>query len=792
MNGKHFTFLAGALLMFAACSEDVSELGQTGSANDPLADYDGPLNVSIQFGNTTRTSTVFENGGYDAYVGNHPYPVTTFNPKDTVGIVQVSTSTKGVSQVFNFMAVTSDGGATWTVKDVNGQNAMVRHFIGRENTYFAYSPYVSGGLNDAADFLLSSLPSVDMTKFNEYCDSIGVENVPTPACSFFEPLIDRVLETHKDQSQWANFNACDLIGARGVCTTDESARTATLSFSMNHLLALDILALKKWDGRLTIYGTYDTWVAPDKTIWRMKQQMKPTVVSANVAEPMFPNVGKIEANTQPVVDLDGNPLGGYAPAFEGLGNWYHDTTVGADTCRFYLQLVKCCVPRNQYGYANSAAAGGWLVDIPPVPAGHYVVVGNPYFRFFREKNFTPREENTAGTTWRQTWKEYYSNRPYTWTYEDILFPNVAELYDYDHVLEVGDQLLANGNIAKANTGQTGVGTVKWIAYAPKPWLNMSSTYQKWNQYYFINNFVVYSEAVGTIWESTYELRIPEAFADNGYRPYGKSIETNGVKHLSIDYAANGCSSLDDFWCTDVCNHFMAFYNNEVTYKTNSDDIRHDDQIFSLALPSISINGEKGLTYYKLASGAFCEGYHPYTWAYMTPDWYLNKDHVSGIRSNKPAESANGPGVLGTSSWMIPTVIQYYMANYLFDNRYYEKNLLSCNYVPGTSGHDKEGLVVLNGSYGFSASPTKEQPVYFGDGNIDLFTEPNQAYNSANWPIRGLFNYSALPISGVDSAAGVLDGSVVMKEVSKDKLYIYNDNNSPIVGVPTEYTPCIIY
>jgi hypothetical protein len=102
------------------------------------------------------------------------------------------------------------------------------------------------------------------------------------------------------------------------------------------------------------------------------------------------------------------------------------------------------------------------------------------------------------------------------------------------------------------------------------------------------------------------------------------------------------------------------------------------------------------------------------------------------------------------------------------------------------------MVVLNGSYGFSASPSKEQPVYFGDGNIDLFVEPNQAYNSANWPIRGLFNYSALPISGVETAIGMRDGNPEAKEVSKDKLYIYNDNTSHIIDVPTEYTPCIIY
>ena len=792
MSGKHFTLLAVALLTLAACSEDVSELGQQSSAVDPLADYDGPLNVSINFGSTTRTSTVLQGVAYDTYVGNHPYPVTTFNTKDTVGIVQVATNTKGESQVFNFMAVTSDGGTHWSVKDVNGQDAVVRHFIGRENTYFAYSPFVKGGLLDGTDFLVSSLPSVDMVQFDEYCDPVGTENVPTPACRFFEPMVDRVLAAHQDQSQWDNFNACDLIGARGVCTTNEEARTATLHFSMDHILALDILALKKWDGRLTIYGTYDTWVSPDKTIWRMKQQMKPTLVTTSVAEPMFPNVDKVEANTQPLVDLEGNPQGGYAPAFEGLGHWYLDPSAGADTCRFYMQLVKCCTPREKYGYANSAAAGGWLVDIPPVPAGHYVVVDNPYFRFFREKNFEPREDNNAGTTWKKTWREYFSNRPYTWTYEDILFPNVAELYDYDQILEVGDQLLANGNIAKANSGQTGVGTVKWIAYAPKPWLNMSSTYENWNQFYFVNNYVVYSENVGTIWENIYELRIPEAFTDNGYRPYGKVTETDGVKHLTIDYEANGCSSLDDFWCTDVCNHFMAFSNNEVTYKVNTSDIRHDDDIFSLALPSISINGNKGLVYYKHERGVFCEGYHPYTWAYMSPDWYLNQDNESGIRSNKPANSANGPGVLGTSSWMVPTVIQYYMANYLLDNRYYEKNLLSCNYVPGTSGHDKEGMVVLNGSYGFSASPSKEQPVYFGDGNIDLFIEPNQAYNSANWPVRGLFNYSALPISGVDTAVGLRDGSPVTKEVSKDKLYIFNDNNSHIVDVPTQYTPCIIY
>jgi hypothetical protein len=798
MNGKHLTLLATAVLMLAACSEDISEFGQKGGAADPLADYDGPLSVSISFGgSTTRTSTVLTGEDTDPYVGKHPFPVTTFNAMDTVGIVQVATNSKGVSEVFNFMAVTADGGSHWTVKDVNGQDASVRHFLGRENTYFAYAPFVKGGLVDNTDFLTSSLPTADMVQYDEYCDPKGTEKVPTPACKFFEPLIDRVLTEHQDQSTAAAFNACDVIGARGECNINETDRTAALHFSMNHLLALDILALKKWDGRLTIYGTYDTWVAPDKTIWRMKQQMKPTVVATSVTEPMFPQVDAVEEGTKPLVDLEGNAMGGYAPQFEGLGKWYHDPAVGADTCKFFMQLVKCCVPRNKYGYANSASAGGWIVDIPPVPAGHYVVVGNPYFRFFRDKSTTPSEDNIAGTTWKKTWKEYYQNRPYTWTYEDILFPNVSELYDYDEILEVGDQLMADGNIKKASEGTQGVGTVKWIAYAPAPWLE-TTAYDNWQRSRFVQNYLLYARTINPRQPNNKELIVPEAFNDNGYRPYGMVTETNGVKHLTIDYAANGCSSLDHFWRTDVCNHFMAFSNSDVTYKSNTEDIKHNDPIFSLAIPSIAQNAN-GAGIWKYAHGGTREiqGYYPTTWVYFNPQWYVNASDANGVRSNAPASSFGGPGALGASEWMVPTVAQYYMANYSEDNESVTKNLLTCNYLPGTDGRDNEGMVVLNGNYYFNSGDNNEKPVYMGNGYIYFHSGSSESFNSFNTPLVDEWKYATLPIAGVQEASGtkLLPGDVVStgtRQIEKDKLYIYHSGGAPDVDVPTDYTPCIIY
>ena len=458
MSGKHFTLLAAALLMFAACSEDVTDIVQDTPANDPLAGYDGPLSVNISFGSTTRTTTSIGTST-DAVVGSHPFPTTSFSEKDTVGIVQVATK-NGTSQVFNFMAVTANSGASWAIKDVNGQDTIVRHFLTGENTYFAYSPYKEGGLVEGTDFSLSTLPTVTVQKYNEYSEPAGTETVTTPAYKFFEKMIDRVLGEHPSQSTEADFKACDLLGARGVATTDMTARTATLNFALDHILALDILALKKLGGNLTIYGAYDTWVAPNKVIWRMKQQMRPTVV-----------------NRSQVSDF---------PDADAVSSWYHASTVG--DYQFYMQLVKDRTPRKRIGNAKTFAEGGWLVDIPAVPAGHYAVVTNPYFRFFREKGFTPSETNKAGTTWKETWKKYYQDRPYTWTYEEVLFPDVANVYDYNDTLAVGDKLLSDGNISKASSSATGVGTVEWIAYAPAPWLSMSSTYEGWQRpYFFLSN-----------------------------------------------------------------------------------------------------------------------------------------------------------------------------------------------------------------------------------------------------------------------------------------------------------------
>lgn len=795
MKYKYHFLLASAVLMFAACSEDISDLEQKGSAYDPIMNYDGPLNVSISFGGgeqTTRTSIKLTGEVNDPYVGKHPYPVTAFNEKDTVGIVQLATLKNGVTQVYNYKAITADGGDNWAIQDVDGNESFVRHFIGRENVYFAYSPYVEGGLSDNADFLTASLPTVKLPRYDEYSDIIGEEEVATPPSSFFEPLITRVLEQN-DQSKYESFNNCDLLGARGVCTTDEQARTATLHFQLGHMVALDIIALKKWDGNVTIYGTYDTWVAPDKNIWRMKQQMKPTLIRASDVEPMFPIVDAVSAGTNPLLDINGNQMDGTAPAFEGLGNWYWDQTQGADTCRYYMQFVKSYTARMKYGYANSASAGGWLVDIPPISAGRYVVVSMPYYRYFRQKGYMPQEDDSqAGETWKKTWRDYFKS--YTWTYEDILFPDVEHLYDYNQILEVGDQLLANGNIAKAGT-TTGVGTVKWIAYVPFPWLN-TTAYDNLERPYFSLNYLIYGQRGGSPRNPTFEKVIPEAFWDNGYRPYGTQIETNGVKHLVIDHEANGCATLDDFWRTDICNHFMVFSNTDVTYKSNSEDIKHNDPIFSLAIPSITINPGNGIIYYDKTPEHTIQGYYPYSWVFMYPDWYFNKDGVSGARSNMPASSANGPTTTGNSTWMVPTVTQYYLANYSEYNGEFDKNLLTCNYVPCTNGHENEGMAVLKGSYRFGISAGTEKPVYFGDGHIYLFTGAFESFDTSNDPEYEEYNYAALPISGVTSATGTkgTNGSstTVTYAVEKDKMYIYSKEGSPIVDVPTDYTPCISY
>ena len=760
MSGKHFTLLAAALLMFAACSEDVTDIVQDTPANDPLAGYDGPLSVNISFGSTTRTTTnIGTRYDADAVVDSHPFPTTSFSQKDTVGIVQVVAKNGIISKVFNFMAVTANSGTTWAIKDVYGQDTIVRHFLGRENTYFAYSPYKAGGLVEGTDFKLSTLPTVEVQKYNEFSEPAGTETVTTPAYKFFEKMIDRVLGEHPSQSTLDDFKACDLLGARGVATTDMTARTATLNFALDHILALDILALKKLDGNLTIYGAYDTWVAPNNNIWRMKQQMRPTVVNRSQVSD-FPNA-------------------------DAVSSWYHDASTTGDY-QFYMQLVKDRTPRTRIGNAKTFAEGGWLVDIPAVPAGQYAVVTNPYFRFFREKGFTPSPTNIAGTTWKETWKKYYQDRPYTWTYEEVLFPDVANVYDYNDILEVGDKLLSDGNISKASSSETGVGTVKWIAYAPAPWLSMSSTYQGWHELTFFENYILYSS--GT------ELKHPAFYYDNGYRPYGMEIETGGVKHLSINYTANGCSSLDDFWRTDVCNHFLAFSNSDVTYKSNSDDIKHNDPIFELAIPSVAVHPEgKGLYDYELSiSNYLVSGYYPHSWAFLKADWHLNKDSKSGVRSTTAAAGFNGPGSLGTSQWMVPTVAQYFMANYYKNG---SKDLLTCNYVPGT-GSEKEGMVMLKDGYGFNGMARNyEHPVYVGNGYINLFNGWYDMFSTTNNPLNYHWFYSALPISGVEEASCINSDRTITgtKTVTKDKLNITNNSRQMIVySVPTDYTPCICY
>lgn len=713
MKGKSLVVF-GAMLMLAACSNDFTE-SQQRTASDFMADYDGPLSVNISMaGNVTRTENIMDKGT-DAYFGDYAFPRTVFTQEDAVGILHVL-KRGNEYQVLNYKAVTTDGGTTWTVQDTDGNAAVLRYYGNSENYYYAYSPYVDVGLNEN-DYLLSKLEEAGGQEVSAY--------------EFFEPKVNATIAAYDDQSNAAKYTACDFLGAKGVCTPNNETKTASLEIHLDHLLALDIVKLKKWDGKVTIYGAYDTWVAPNNTIWRMKQRLQPVVAEAFSGE-VTPKVDGI------------------------LDKWY---VYDADTCQFYMRLVKPGVEQKRFGNPDLAKNGGWLVDIPAVPSGQYVLLSMPYFRFFREKGFNPTEDNQAGTTWRNEWETYFSTlMPYTWTYEDILFDNSDVRYDYDEVLEVGNQLLEDGNISKTAAG---VGTVKWIAYAPQPWLSTPGFYLNHSRFFY-----------------RYYIENPERFADNGYRPKGCEIETNSVKHLGVDYAAHGYATLDDFWATDICNHFIAFNNSVTTYKPNSSDITHDDAIFSLAQPVISYSEEFGL--YRV--NAQLIGYYPYTWTFMSPEWHLNTDGTSGIRSNETAASANGPDKVAGTSWMVPTSAQYFIGHYPEET---DIDYLTCNYLPEHGGN--EGIISLTGNYSFMSSGDDEV-VYFGNGFAIVY----QMLEGLNLP-----SYGILPLAYDDievTKDRYDDDLTTPVHIVKDHLYINDDEDSSasVIAPPTIYRSCIIF
>ena len=707
MKAKSLVVL-GALLMLAACSNDFTDDSQQqGSSTDVMAGYDGPLSVNISMSGSeiTRAEAKWDDTYTDERIGRYPFPYTEFTQTDAVGIVHILKRDGGY-QVFNYKAVTTDGGTTWSVQDTDGKATNLRYYGKCENLYYAYSPYVEGGLTDS-DYLLSKIEAAAGAEVSAY--------------DFLEPKVKATLNSYDDQSSKEAYTACDLLGAKGICSVVEATKTATLTVHLDHLMALDIIKLQKWNGEVTIYGSYDTWVAPDKTVWRMKQRLQPVVDKLSTG------------------DID--------PKTDGVMNtWY---CYDADTCKFYMRLVEPGVEKKKFGYADLAVNGGWLLDIPAIPSGHFVLLDMPYYRFFRTTNFQPSEQNIAGETWRNEWNEYFKKSfPYTWTYEDILFADSDIRYDYDQVLEVGDQLLADGNISKTATG---VGTVKWIAYAPQPWLATPDFYDGWesDQVYFYDIYV----------------DDPDLFADNGYRPKGKVEETNGVKHVVVDYAGHGFSSADDFWATDICNHFLAFNNGEFNYSPEN-GIKHNDQIFSVALPAF-IYDTQGL-FTISAHQNYIYGSIPITWAFMADNWYLNKDGRSGIRSTFTANSIGGPDKVNGVSWKLPTVAEYFIGNY---PNMTTEDYLTCNYLPGSG--DNEGVVTVQEKYTFVQDASNKH-VYFGNG----YTRNYQRRINAEFK-----SYDCMPIARADD-----------DPVKKDHLYIHNPDNlaASVIAPPTIYKACIAF
>ena len=704
--------LTASALVLASCSGDPDggDALPSGGPGLPLG-----VRVGIAGPGATRTVTDLSATGADAFYGLYPYPRTGFSQSDAVGVVHVSVK-GGVRKALNYRLETSDGGQTWSVFDPQGVPSELRCPNGCDNYYFAYSPYKEGGLSESSDFI-----------------PLGTLTPETTAAEFFAPLRDAVLASHADQHSAADFEACDLLGAKASVVSDKSGKRAVADFTLDHQMALDIIALKKWDGRVTLYGAYDTWVAPNDDVWRMKQRLQPTV--------------KVEEEPG---SFEPWPRVSSASGFEGLGGWYHAAGAGGDTCRFYLQLVMPGVARSSYGYAASARSGGWLVDLPAVPAGQYVLVSPAYYRYFRRRGFTPSKDNAAGAAWQSERSAFPGvlKSPFEWTHEEVLFPDVFGRFEYHDVLQQGDQLLADGNISRYGTG---IGEVRWIAYAPQPWLatpGFYSNFSRFNKYYLDT----------------------ERVHDNGYRPLGREATSgSGIRYISVDYAAYGCSSLDDFWRTEICSHFLVFSNATVTH---SHAVTHNDEIFSVKLPSISLN----------AQGYIGQLYaNPSRWVYMSSEWQRNADGTSGIRSSQEAvDIPAGERTVNGSRWMIPTVAQYYVG---LHNAYDDRNFLTSNCLPMTVADDREGIVVLREGIGFRFDDEMDEVlryVYFGNGHAE-----GMLYNNSFETAK----YSMLPIAYKDIAS---------TPVLHDALYLYNEESvtgvvSPNVIIPPDYyRACIIF
>jgi hypothetical protein len=221
---------------------------------------------------------------------------------------------------------------------------------------------------------------------------------------------------------------------------------------------------------------------------------------------------------------------------------------------------------------------------------------------------------------------------------------------------------------------------------------------------------------------------------------------------------------------------MAVYNGYATYKSSSDEIKHDDEIFSLAIPQAAY-GINGMDYglYGVDEDAWISGSDPMSWIYMKEDWYLTEDGQYGIRSNKTAAAANGPGQVAGVDWMVPTVVQNYIGHI---GEEADQNTLTCNNLPQKAGVGTgyEGIISLKKGYDIPRGQAASKGAYFGHGYFkDYKRKEGREFDS----------YDCMPLANhnSDNPYYVID-HLLISDV--------NDPAASVIAPPTGFIPCIIF
>ncbi|WP_155941874.1 fimbrillin family protein [Prevotella sp. AGR2160] len=260
MNKKHvFTGLAVALAMtmtLAGCSTEDTMSGDSMSKTLTISVKDGGFD-----GQNSKASKVTSRAMPTGDDGLG----TDFTMNDQIGIFEVKDGKVTKSNVCYI-----NDGSLWNASNTIQYDANA--------TYFAYYPYISDDAFKTLTGATDMSSAVDATAATD----ASLTTDQAKAEKFFATLIDK-WTPKTDQTKMEDYNASDLMVAKGTLPTD--ADGYTMSFTMNHEMGLCLTTLSPVTYRVDKTYSFVMW--PD---YKLSGDVKPCLYQNKYRYIVKPNV----------------------------------------------------------------------------------------------------------------------------------------------------------------------------------------------------------------------------------------------------------------------------------------------------------------------------------------------------------------------------------------------------------------------------------------------------------------------------------------------------------------------